>query len=427
MMNTESVMEFLSGVSLLQRLPKSSLFNIAQLVTPQHFGSGEHVVREGDAGDGIYFILEGEAEVSSVNDVDDNRPEFILKRHDYFGCGTEASSVQADVIALTKLTCLVLPREHSNLLQTRSIWNADQASEACPVEKILHLEPVEVNLFTGITVPDTPSFGKVFGGQFIGQALAAASKTVDCLKIVHSLHAYFILIGDLDIPIVYQVDRVRDGKSFATRRVEAIQKGRVVFSLLASFQKDEQSFDHQLPTMPSSLPDPETLFSMEELRDRRLTDPRLPKTYRTKVASKEFVPWPIDIRFCEPNTGTNMTKSPPRLRFWFRAKGNLSDDQALHRCVLAYVSDLIFLQVSFNPHRRQGLRMASISLDHALWFHRPCKADDWILFNIESPTAYNGRGFVSGQMFDRKGQLIASVYQEGVFRKKPDPPNVSKL
>ncbi|XP_017236463.1 acyl-CoA hydrolase 2 isoform X2 [Daucus carota subsp. sativus] len=401
-MNTESVMEFLSGVSLLQSLPRSSLLKIALLVTPLYFGPGEHVVREGDAGLGIYFILEGEAEVSSVSDVDENRPEFILKRHDYFGCGMEVPSAHADVIALTKLTCLVLPREHSNLLQTRSIWNADQASEACSVvEQILHLEPVE--------------------------ALAAASKTVDCLKNVHSLHAYFILIGDLDIPIIYQVDRVRDGKSFATRRVEAIQKGKVVFSLLASFQKDEQSFDHQLPTMPTCLPDPETLLSMEELRDRRLTDPRLPKTYRTKVASKEFVPWPIDIRFCEPSTGTNMTKSPPRLRFWFRAKGKLSDDQALHRCVLAYISDLIFLQVSLNPHRRQGLRMASISLDHALWFHRPCKADDWILFNIESPTAYSGRGFVSAQMFDRKGQLVASVYQEGVFRKKPDPPTVSKL
>ncbi|KAI8024227.1 Acyl-CoA thioesterase 2 [Camellia lanceoleosa] len=185
-------------------------------------------------------------------------------------------------------------------------------------------------------------------------------------------------------------------------RITCIQKGNVVFTLLASFQKEEEGFDHQVPVMPS-VPDPET---------------NLPN----KVATAKFVPWPIEIRFCEPSTATNQTKSPPSLRYWFRAKGKLSDDQALHRCVAAYTSDLIFLSVSLNPHRKKNLKTTSISLDHAMWFHRPLRADDWVLFVITSPAAYNARGFCSGQMFNRKGELVASLIQEGLIR-QVKPPN----
>ncbi|PHT74508.1 hypothetical protein T459_21785 [Capsicum annuum] len=240
---------------------------------------GDYVIREGETGDGIYFIWDGEAEVCGFNQVDDeNRLEFQLKQFDYFGHGLATTIQPAEVIALSKLTCLVLPHEHNNLLQPKSIWNADKERDTCPlVEHILHLEPIEVNIFQGITLPDAPKFGKVFGGQFLGQALAAASKTVDSLKIVHSVHAYFLLVGDFDIPIIYQVYRVRDGKSFATRRVDAIQKGNVVFTLIASFQKYEDGFDHQDAKMPN-VPDPETLLSMEDLREMRKTDPRLPRS-----------------------------------------------------------------------------------------------------------------------------------------------------
>ena len=411
----EEVLEFLGRVPLLQRLPDSSIRKISEHVIAKHYERGEYVAREGELGDGTYFIWDGEVEVVGF-DTDFDRQDFQLKKYDYFGCGLSDTVHSVDVVALSKLTCLVLPREHTALLWPKFIRTVENSPERClAMGDILQLEQLKVDIFQGKTLPGAPNFGKVFGGQLVGQALVAASKTIDSLKLLHSLHSYFILKGDLNVPIIYQVHRLRDGKNFSTRKVDAIQKGNVIFTLMASFQREEPGFDHQEVAIPP-VAAPEMLLSLEELRERRLTDPRLAINYRNKIAKEEFVPWPIDIRFCEPRAATNMTKTPPSLKYWFRSKEKLSDDQALHRFVVAYASDLIFLQVSLNRHRGKGFRARGVSLDHAMWFHRPLKADEWVLFSIFAPTAHEGRAFVVGQMFNQKGEHLVTLIQEGLTR-----------
>ncbi|CAL9167612.1 unnamed protein product [Musa hybrid cultivar] len=495
-MDRGKVLEFLRQVPFLQRLPGSSLRKLAEVVQVKQYELGEYVVREGEIGDGIYFILEGQVEISGSASIEEgNHSDHLLKQYDYFGYESGGSIQQAIVVALSKLTCLVLPDSYSSLLQPKSIWYADESPGGLSLmEHILCLEPLE--------------------------ALAAASKTVDCLKLVHSLHAMFILAGEnncmfntfhnfvRDIlphlflrrprrslcrhcnsspllslqyfalaamrllapncspllllssrtfdplccfnslmtltlvystaycllrslvvhscmtqssslstilmrssltpvlrsslasalqpsPIIYLVHRVRDGNSFATRRVDAKQNGYVIFTLFASFQKVEEGFEHQEAFLPH-VPAPEMLLNIEEIRERRLADPHLSMEYRNKIAKKKFIPWPIEIRFCEDYHFSE--QSPPR-------------------CVLAYASDLIFGGISLNPHRRRGLKIASLSLDHSIWFHRSVRADDWLLFVIESPSASGGRGLSFGRMFNRRGELIMSLTQEGLIRK----------
>ncbi|KAK8565819.1 hypothetical protein V6N13_020898 [Hibiscus sabdariffa] len=415
-MSTEAVVEFLGNVPLLQRLPSSSFKRIAELSVSSE--KGDYIVRGGEVGDGIYFVWEGEAEVSgSVHAEEEKGIEYQLKRYDYFGHVNLTSVHVADVIALTKLTCLFLPHEHCTLLQSKSIWSKDKTLETCaPVESILHLEPIELNIFQGITLPDAPKFGKVYGGQLVGQALAAASKTVDSLKIVHSLHSYYLKAGNFNTPIIYQVNRLRDGRNFATRRVDAMQRGNIIFTLLASFQREEEGFDHQEASMPS-MPDPDGLLSVDEIGESRPTGPPLPLSNRKKVGATKIVTWPIEIKFCAPSTNPNLKKSDPSLRYWFRAKGKPSDDQALHRCVVAFASDMIATGVSLIPHPRKG----SLSLSHSMWFHRHLRADDWLLLAIVSPTTCDSRCFLSGQIFNRKGELVVSLTQE-VLLKMASPP-----
>lgn len=419
----EAVMKFLGSIPLLQRLPCSSVKKITEVIKFKNFDNGEYLVHEGEVGDSVYFIWKGEVEVSPPTESEALRHlELVLRQGDYFGygIGSVKETHLADVIALSKVICLVLSHEHTDLLSAESIWNAEQKMGSCSkVEHILQLENIEVDIFRGITLPDAPMFGNVFGGQLISQALAAASKSVDPLMLAHSLHSYFLRTGDVNLPIIYHIHRIRDGNSFSTRQVVAKQRGHEIFSMFASFQKPEKGFEHHEP-MPSA-PDPDMLVSREKLLESYLTDPRVPMSKRNSLAKRNIVPLPIEIRFCDTYDDFNIVAREPRQKYWLRARGKLSDDLALHWCVAAYASDLNFLDTSVLPHHRKGEKISSLSLDHSMWFHKPFKADEWLLFVMESPIASNGRGFNIGRMYTRSGELVVSVAQEGLIRSKMKP------
>ncbi len=274
--------------------------------------------------------------------------------------------------------------------------------------ELLALERIEQNLFRGQS--QDLGWGNVFGGQAIGQALSAATQTVPEDRHVHSLHCYFLRIGDARKPIVYQVDPIRDGRSFATRRVVAVQGGRPIFSLAASFQVDEEGFAHQ-DEAPAA-PPPDDLLSEQDLA-RKFED-RIPVHLRQRALADR----PIEIRPVRPNDPLNPRVRPPRHQVWFRSRDALPDTPGLHRYLLAYTSDFQFLSTALQPHGVSWLtpRMQLASLDHAMWFHRPFRMDDWLLFDIESPTASGARGLVRGRIFDRAGRLVATAVQEGLMR-----------
>ena len=273
---------------------------------------------------------------------------------------------------------------------------------------LLDLEPIEFNIYRG-TNRDIGS-GRVFGGQVLAQALVAAQRTVEEERIAHSLHGYFILPGDLDVPIVYFVDRLRDGKSFTTRRVTAIQHGRAIFNMSVSFHIAEPGLAHQ-STMPDVAP-PESLKS--ELDIIREHAHQVPEHLR-KVLTQDR---PIDFRVVEEIDPFNPEKQPPVRHMWVRAIGRMPDEHLAHQAVLAYASDYGLLGTALQPHgrtyRRPDIQVAS--LDHSLWLHRPCRLDEWLLFVIDSPVSAGSRGFSRGTIYTRSGELVASVAQEGLMR-----------
>lgn len=277
---------------------------------------------------------------------------------------------------------------------------------------LLSLEQIEENLFRGIS--QDLGFRQLFGGQVLGQALSAASQTVEQARHVHSLHGYFLRPGDAGLPVVYQVDRVRDGGSFTTRRVTAIQKGQPIFFCSASFQSDEQGFHHQIP-MPE-VPGPEELQSETELA--RLVAPMIPERMRERATSAK----PIEIRPVTRINPFDPEPCAPVKYVWFRADGSLPAEPQLHRYLLAYASDFNLLTTAMQPHGvsvfQQFMQVAS--LDHALWVHGDLRMDDWLLYAMDSPWAGNARGFSRGSIFNRAGQLVASVAQEGLTRVRDD-------
>jgi acyl-CoA thioesterase-2 len=271
---------------------------------------------------------------------------------------------------------------------------------------LLDLERIEDDIFRGVSPAQSPV--RVFGGQVAGQALIAAGRTVPPERRVHSLHAYFIRPGDPSIPIVYEVDRIRDGRSFTTRRVTAIQRGKAIFALSASFQIDEPGIDHA-EVMPD-VPAPEDLPTFAERA----------AVLRDHVDGWASLPRPIDIRYVTEPPWLSRKDGPreARSQVWMRADGTLPDDQLLHVCVLTYSSDMTLLDAVLARHGVYwGLdEVSGASLDHALWFHRPFRADDWILYDCASPSASGARGLATGRFFSRDGTHIATVVQEGLLR-----------
>lgn len=275
---------------------------------------------------------------------------------------------------------------------------------------LLSLERLEENLFRGPS--QDLGWGNVFGGQVLGQALSAAAQTVPEDRAVHSLHGYFLLTGKVDKPIIYDVDRIRDGGTFTTRRVRAIQNGQAIFSMSASFQKYEAGFDHadEMPEVAG----PEGLPSQVDL-SRRFAD-RIPSPLREQLIADS----PIEIRPVDPLNYLKPAARKPMSAAWYRASGRLPDVDALHRYLLAYASDFSFLSTSMYPHGVTWLTpgMQVASLDHSMWFHRPFRMDEWLLHVVESPSASGGRGLVRGRFFTQDGQLVATTAQEGLIRMK---------
>ena len=278
-----------------------------------------------------------------------------------------------------------------------------------PLDRLVHLldlERIEVDIFRGRQAAD--SLQRVFGGQVAGQALVAAGRTVPSDRPVHSLHAYFLRPGDPAVPIVYEVDRIRDGRSFTTRRVVAVQHGRAIFHLSASFQLQEEGLEHAVP-MPE-VPAPEGL---QTLSDRM-------RPYADEMGGWYARPRPIDVRYVgdPPRIAKDTGYRDARSRVWMRTDGQLPDDPLLHVCAVAYASDMTLLDSTLLAHGRAWGTgdVHGASLDHAMWFHRPFRADEWFLYDQESPWTGAGRGLSRGSIFTRSGELSVSVVQEGLIR-----------
>lgn len=273
---------------------------------------------------------------------------------------------------------------------------------------LLHLERIEDNIFRGQSRDIGTRF--VFGGQVLGQALSATQRTVDPARHAHSLHAYFLRAGDIDHPIIYQVDRTRDGGSFSVRRVTAIQHGQPIFVMSASFHRPEPGLEHQIS--PPDVPKPEDLPEQQSLPPEELA--KLPaKTQRWLARQGAF-----EFRHVYPRNELAPTKRPPSQQVWFRLNARIDDTPTMHHALLAYASDFHLVGTSTLPHAisylQPNVRMAS--LDHALWFHRPLRVDEWLLYSCDSPSMQDSRGLSRGSIYTRDGVLVASTAQEGMIR-----------
>lgn len=284
-----------------------------------------------------------------------------------------------------------------------------------PLNKVietLDLEEIELNHY--LATSPNEGWQRVYGGQVIGQALVAASRTVSTDRSAHSLHGYFLRAGDTEIPILYKVDRIRDGKSFTTRRVVAVQRGQAIFTMSISFQVDEAGLNHQFD-MPD-VPLPDTLSTDEEIRQQQAKS--WPAEFQDSFSGSSA----IQVKPIDPVDMLHPEPAPPIQRCWMRCGEKLPDDPRIHQCVLAYLSDWSLLDTATRPHAvsfmQENVQVAS--LDHAMWFHRPFRADEWLLYDQDSPSANGARGFNRGLIYNLAGELVASTTQEGLVRIHPE-------
>ncbi len=284
---------------------------------------------------------------------------------------------------------------------------SDSKRSQTPLADLLQVEQLDKNLFRGQNYPAT--WGRVFGGQIVAQALASAGRTVNSERILHSMHGYFILPGELDRPVIFEVEPIRDGRSFNTRRVVALQEGKAIFNMSASFQVQESGLDHQLP-MPD-VPHYSELISDKEWALRQ--GDSLPRMFRSYLIDRyiEFRP----TNFLDPK---NPQRTEPIKNIWIKVEEKLPDDPTMQREALAFASDYNLMVTALYPHIGEFDVLQLASLDHAMWFHRDFRADEWLLYAMDSPSASNSRGFNRGNFFNESGQLVASVTQEGLMRKR---------
>eukprot|EP00076_Gallus_gallus_P047334 XP_417475.3 acyl-coenzyme A thioesterase 8 [Gallus gallus] len=292
------------------------------------------------------------------------------------------------------------------------------------ITSVLNLERLEVDLFRG-QHHWVPATRRLFGGQIVGQALVAAARAVSRDLQAHSLHCYFVRAGDPKVPVLYEVERTRTGKSFSVRSVKAIQHGKPIFICQASFQLAQQSpVQHQF-TMPT-VPPPEELLTQEELIEKFLQNPNLAERYRKHLNKIQAEDVPIDIKPVNPPDIFCAQPQEPKQFFWVRARGYIGEtDMKVHCCVAAYISDYAFLGTALLPHRQYNIKFM-VSLDHSMWFHAPFRSDHWMLYECESPWAGGCRGLVHGRLWRRDGVLAVTCTQEGVIRVEENP-NQSKL
>ncbi|KAJ7536178.1 hypothetical protein O6H91_12G059100 [Diphasiastrum complanatum] len=415
--SAEEVLGFLASIQQMQNLSGALLRKIVKALKMRQFGPGE-LISDGQAGQEFYIIWKGEVEVRAQRvAVAGGSPALVLKAGDCFGAGLAGvleSHTQVEVLALDEVTCLFLSHEHLSLVSNVSARSSMLTEGVAVVEQILNLENLAVDLFRGFTLPGAPSFGNVYGGQLVAQALAAASQSVNPPLLVHSLHCYFVVGGDITLPIVYRVKRLKDGNSFALRHVDAMQNGQIIFNMNASFQKPWEGLEHQ--TLRPDAPDPETIPSLILHQGRFFTEDQFFKNMKNEDRERFRVKRPLDVRSCDIVYPHNEKKLDPREKVWIRSKEKLTNDEALHRCVAAYASDWTILDTCFRPHHSKNIRLKGLSLDHSMWFHKPFKADEWLLLVADSPRASTGRGLALGHFYTQSGELVVSVAQEGLIR-----------